>query len=59
MADYSDLTIVETILMTLVAVFTNAAGIPTAMRTFKNKFTFFEGMIFSMSLISAFFYHVC
>ena len=59
MTSYAHLTPLETLLMTLIAVATNLAGLPLALKTIAHPTLHFHGHVFLMSVISSGLYHLC
>jgi len=59
MASYTHLTMFETILMTFLTVVSIFAGIPGLIKSFKKGNNNFLAIIFTMSMVSSFFYHLC
>jgi hypothetical protein len=59
MANYSNLTINESIAMTFLVVVSIFAGIPALIKVFKKGKCNFLATVFMMSMVSSFFYHLC
>lgn len=59
MTSYAHLSTLETLLMTLISVFSNLAGLPVVAHTLPIKATRFEGIIVAMSITTSLLYHIC
>jgi hypothetical protein len=59
MTSYAHLSPTETLVMTLLSILSNLAGLPIVARTLPNKGTRFEGIVVGMSILTSMLYHIC
>jgi hypothetical protein len=59
MTSYSHLSALETLLMTVLSVLSNLAGLPIVGRTLPQRATRFEGIMVGMSIATSLLYHIC
>lgn len=59
MTSYAHLSPTETLIMTILSILSNLAGLPIVARTLPNKGTRFEGIVVGMSILTSMLYHIC